>query len=158
MIGRDTARDIIDGAVSPGIAPGAVVEIGRYLPEADVVGDLKVNLEFAMWQDLQWQGFGLNEQRTLANRELSADEYAFFIGPLRTAAGLPAPQAMELLGTRQREFRQGPLGRQSSGLDVQLTEWERLAKTAPQLLSGMLSAHADLLERRRAVLLRHRQK
>ncbi len=156
-IGRDTVRELERGTTPPGIEPRELRAIGTYQPDGDVAGGLAVHLEFAMWQDLFWQGWQEREQRTLANRERSAEEHAFFIGPLRSAADLPAPQALALLRTRQQEFRQSPLGRQSFGLETLLAEWERLAARAPGMLSNELKAHATALERSRVLLLRHRQ-
>lgn len=156
-IGRDLVRELERGMLPPGIEPAELRAIGTYQPDEDVAGGLAVHLEFAMWQDLFWQGWPASEQRTLANRERSAEEHAFFIGPLQSAATLPAPQALELLRSRQQEFRAGPRGRQSFGLEKQLAEWERLAARAPGMLSTELKAHAAALERSRMALLRHRQ-
>ncbi len=158
MIGHDAGVDLRETGAATGIPAGGVMDIGTYQPDSDFASGLRVHLEFAMWQDLVWQGFEVNQQRILANRERRAEEYEFFLGSLRTAAGLPAPQALELLEGRQREFSQGPLGRQSSGLQNQLENWKALATTAPQLLSGQLNTHAAALERSRSLLLRHRQK
>ncbi len=157
-IGHDAGVELSETAPATGVPAGGVMEIGTYQPDSDFASGLRVHLEFAMWQDLVWQGFEVNQQRTLLNRERRAEEYEFFVGSLRTAAGLPAPQGVELLEARQREFRQGPLGRQSSGLQDQLEAWRQLATTAPQLLPGQLNVHAAALERSRTSLLRHRQK
>jgi hypothetical protein len=156
-IGRDMVRELERGMPPPGLEPGELRAIGTYQPDEDVAGGLAVHIEFAMWQDLFWQGSQEREQRTLTNRERTAEEHTFFIGSLKSAAELPAPQALDVLRARQREFRAGPLGRQSFGLETLLTEWERLAARAPTMLSNELKAHAAALERSRAALLRHRQ-
>jgi hypothetical protein len=155
-IGRDTVTELTSD-VPAGVLPGAVIEIGTYQPDTEVAGGLTVYLEFAMWKDLEWQGWDFHQQRTLASRERKAEEYAFFIGPLLEAAALPAPKAVELLRARQQEHRQGPLGRQSSGLQNQLAEWERVAATKPSTLAEQLKAYAAALERDRTTLLRHRK-
>jgi len=103
-IARDTVRELERGRPPPGIAPGELLTIGTYQPDEEAAAGLAVHLEFVMWQDLVWQGGQEREQRTLANRERSAEEYAVFIGHLRSAAELPAAQALELLRTRQQEF------------------------------------------------------
>ena len=156
-IARDTVRELERGMAPPGIDPGELRTIGTYQPDDEVQGEVAGHLDFAMWQDLFWQGRQENEQRTITNRERAAEEHAFFIEPLKSAAELSAPLALNLLRARQQEFRAGPLGRQSFGLETLLAEWEGLASRAPGMLANELKAHAAALERSRVALLRHRQ-
>jgi hypothetical protein len=158
---RDTVRELERGMLPPGIATSELFAIGTYRPEATVAEAVTVRIELVMWQDLEWQGLPHLREQALAGRERIAEEHAFFIGTLRSAAELPASQALTLLRGRQREFSQGPLGRQSSGLKAQMVEWEGLAARAPatlvdQMLASELKAHAAALERSRVALIRHR--
>jgi len=155
-LSHDAATDLPSAARLVGIPPAGNREVGTYQPDADVAGGVRAHLEFVMWQDLTWQGYPANHQQTLANRERRAQEYEFFIPAIRAAAALPAEQALNQLAARQHEFKSGPLGRQSVGLQVQLDEWARLLATSSDI-SGRLSTHAEALETAVTSLMRHRQ-
>lgn len=154
-IGRDVGLEVPPGAP---VVPFGSLEVGSYQPGPELAGGVRAHLEFVMWQDLTWQGYPVNQQRTLANRERRAQEHEFFVPAIRAAAALPPMQALAQLNARQAEFKAGPLASQSSGLQAQLEEWARTLATSPDGLAARLTAHASALEHAIASLLRHQRK